>query len=208
MSMFVLSSREIALKCVMGFLAVAFMANAAGSTPLELESAILQSFPFDEKVPTLEQREKMVRAVLAYWVDFDQRVPRLSPTEDEWLKAELSTTGERLTRAINSNEYALWRLALHADACIESSNAILDSQLSPEKKDGEMFYWVKLINCYDDTESLVVYLQTAGLSNGKYDGPVSLSGSGLILNRIVNQVIPAAMAETMGWKLTFQEPAR
>ncbi|SFL04478.1 hypothetical protein SAMN04488498_12613 [Mesorhizobium albiziae] len=58
-----------------------------------------------------EERKAIASAVLAYWTNFDGRIPRVSPSEKEWLSRELNTQDAgRLAEAVNSKGYALWTL--------------------------------------------------------------------------------------------------
>jgi hypothetical protein len=56
------------------------LANAATQ---ELARAIIDALHWDEDAPDMEQRKRFALAIEAYWVEFDKRVPRLSPKELE-----------------------------------------------------------------------------------------------------------------------------
>ena len=64
-----------------------------------------------------------------------------------------------------------------------------------------MFYWVQMLNYYDNTNDVHIYLQQAGLSDGQADGSFRADLDRLIHTSIVDTVIPSAMADTMGWTL-------
>ncbi len=187
-------------RLLLGLLAVVISTESARSSTKDLQTAIFQTIPWEETSPDLDQRSNMARAILAYWTDFSSRIPRPSPAEVEWIETEISMQGERLERAINSPEYAIYQLSRRVDMCIRDVNSVIKAQAAPESNQFEMFYWLKLVNCYSDSD-VIIYLRTAGLSDGTYDGSFAMAGSSLILQRIVNTVIPTAMAETMGWTL-------
>lgn len=78
----------------------------------DLESAIYQVIPFgSEPYVPIETRKEYIAALRSYWQDFDSRVPRLSPSETQWITDEIGAQGDRLIRALNSKEYALLSLA-------------------------------------------------------------------------------------------------
>lgn len=190
---------RISSKFLLGtFLASAHIGYANASTN-ELQKSIFQAIPWDESSPSLEQRSKMAHAVLAYWTDFSSRVPRPSPAEIEWVETEVTMQGERLRRAVNSPEYAIYRLSKHADNCIRDVAVVIDDQSNPAFHQFEMLHWVHVANCYSETD-VVNYLVAAGLMNDPYDDAFATAGRGLILGRLLNVVIPTTMAETMGWR--------
>ena len=72
------------------------------------------------------------------------------------------------------------------------------------KMQTEMFYWVKLINCYDGTSDVQYYLKRASISEYNHLAPdethVSVFASNIVQSTLVNDVNTMAMAEAMGWK--------
>lgn len=173
------------------------------SSTKELESAIYKVIPFSgQSYVSLETRKEYVTALLAYWSDFDSRVPRLSPSENDWVKQEMGAQGERLTRAINSREYALFSLSLDIDNCVSSLNKLNEAYADSAKTEAEMFLWLGVAKCYSHMNAMIANLQRAGISNGKFDGPFYAVGSNLTMGTLLDKVIPSAMADVMGWVIS------
>ena len=168
----------------------------------ELESAIYKVIPFGgEPYVFLDTRKAYLNALLAYWNDLDSRVPRLSPSENDWIKEELGEQGERLTRAINSREYALFSLSLDVDSCVTSLSSLTAAYQDPAQAPTEMFFWLGVVKCYSNMGEMMTNLQRAELSDGRFDGAFYAVGSTLIMDALLDKVIPSAMADTMGWTL-------
>lgn len=184
-------------------LAASFPPPSLAST-IELDGAAIRAVAFGSLYASMADRKKLASAILAYWEDFDRRLPRLSPVEETWLTAEMGAEGERLARAVNSKEYALWSVALRVDACLTNVRNVLRVQESEAEKEVEMLYWNNLTNCYADPDDLNRELLKAELSNGRFDGPFYIVGLNLVRSIITNTVVPSAMADTMGWSLTKQ----
>ena len=169
----------------------------------ELGSAIYQAIPFGaEPYVSLDVRKDYVSVLLAYWNDFDSRVPRLSPSESDWIQQELGTQGERLTRATNSREYAIFSLSLDLDNCVSSLKKLEAAFANPTKAQTEMFLWLGIVKCYSNMHAILSNLQRADLSNGRSDGAFYTVGSSMILDTLLDKVIPSAMADTMGWTIS------
>ena len=117
-----------------------FAAGVACASTKELQSAVYEAVPFGSERADLVARGKMARAIIAYWQDFNAKVLRLSPAENEWLKTEIGKTGERVNRAINRKEFALWSLDLRIGVCIDRAKDIQAVQSELKNKEREMFY--------------------------------------------------------------------
>ena len=179
-------------------------AGTAGAATKELTRAVFAAIPWDENEPNAEARMRFAEAIEAYWVNFDARIPRLSPKEQEWVKEEIAAGGERIKRAVNSKEYAIGSLNRHTDLCLDSIHNVIDSFETEQSQKVEMFYWVKMINCYDGTNDLAVDLDRAGIPNNDgIDQHILTPMSNMVQQTIVNKVIPMAMGKTMGW--SFEE---
>ncbi|GHC48165.1 hypothetical protein [Neogemmobacter tilapiae] len=179
--------------------------QAVASTK-ELESAIYQVIPFNEEpYVSLDMRKAYVIALLAYWNSFDSRVPRLSPSENDWIKQELGAQGERLNGAINSREYALFSLSLDIDSCVSTLKKLNEAYADSVKAETEMFLWLGMVKCYGRIDKMMIDLRRAELSDGRYDGAFYTIGSSLIMNVLLDKVIPSAMADTMGWTISANE---
>lgn len=173
--------------------------NAPAATK-ELTKAIFSVIPWDENAPDFDMRRRFAEAIEAYWENFDSRVPRLSPQEQEWMQAELSSQGDRLNRALSSDEYALWSLNRHADLCLGTIRNVLGAMTNEQSRQVEMFYWLKMVNCYDGTGDLTIYLDQASIPyNDRADQQIQIPIGNMTQHIIVNKVAPMAMAETMDW---------
>ncbi len=166
----------------------------------ELESAVMQTIDWDQLMVPLEGRQETAEAIEAYWLNFDNRVPRLSPAEIEYVETELAGSNERVNRVLKSREYALWSLGDTIDGCTKAIQSVLQSQ--QDNSDVEMFFWLKVLNCYHQTELTMHYLHLADLSNGRSDGAFKMQVASIVQSRIVNYIAPSAMANTMGWTLS------
>lgn len=168
----------------------------------DLILAVNTVIPWAENAPNFATRREFAEAIEAYWEKFDARVPRLSPTEKEWIETELSSEGERLSRAVNSTEYAIWSLNSHTDLCLNTVRSVLDAMAKEKTSEVEMFYWLKMVNCYNGTDDLTNYLNQAGIPfNDKAGQHLQIPISNVTQHIIVNKVAPMAMAETMEWTL-------
>lgn len=173
------------------------------SSTKELESAIYKVIPFGgQPYVALDTRKEYATALLAYWNDFDSRIPRLSPSENEWIKKEMGAHGERLNRALNTREFALFSLALNVDNCVSSLGKLNAAYEDSAKAQTEMFLWLGMARCYSNMDTMMNDLQRAGLSNGKFDGSFYAVGSSLVMRALLDKVIPSAMADTMGWTIS------
>lgn len=176
--------------------------TATHAATKDLTKAIFAAIPWEVQAPDLDQRIRFAKAIEAYWVDFDGRVPRLSPKEREWIEGELAAQGERLTRALNSTEYALWSLNRHSDECLETIRNVISSQSADTIRQAEMFFWVKMVNCYDGTSDLTYYLERAGIPfNDDGGAHIQVALSNVTQNIIVNKAALTAMGEAMGWEV-------
>jgi hypothetical protein len=176
---------------------------ASAFTSVDIAGRVYSSVTFGEIYIDAAQRKVMALAIQEYWADFDKKLPRLSPAEQKWVEGELDTTeSSRLSRIINTKEYQLWSLARTVDNCNASVLRLIGSQDDPALASSEMFNWLKVANCYRDSNGSVRdALNAAGFPQEQG----VLSGYGLdnmILGNILNVVIPSAMADTMGWTLS------
>ena len=112
----------------------------------------------------------------------------------------MAAQGDRLNRALNSKEYALWSLNRHTDLCLDTIHKVIGSFETKQSRQIEMFHWVKMINCYDGTDDISIYLDRAGIYyNDTADQHIQTPIGNIEQQIIVNKVAPMAMAETMGW---------
>jgi len=176
---------------------------AGAFTGLEIARKVFLSVPFDEFYIDASRRKFMALAVQEYWADFDKKLPRLSPDELKWVEGELDATeSSRLSRIMNSKEYHLWWLADVVDTCKDAASRLVGSQNDPTLASSEMFNWLKVADCYHRSGGHIFYsLNGAGFPQPS-GVPVGYGLDSMILGRILNVVIPSAMADTMGWTLS------
>ena len=176
---------------------------ASAFTSLEFARQVYSSVRFSEIYIDADQRKVMALAVREYWADLDKKLPRLSPAEQKWVERELDTSeSSRLSRIMGTKEYHLWSLAGMIDNCKDSVSRLIGSQNDPALASLEMFNWLKVANCYRDSNgSIFAYLNGAGFHQ-ESGAVVGYGLDNLILAKILNVVIPSAMADTMGWTLS------
>jgi hypothetical protein len=109
----------------------------------------------------------------------------------EWITKELSAGIERFNAVSGRREFALYKLAQTADNCIDIYSSLAQSDETTPNY--EAYLWVKSLNCYTHGSDTLVHLQTAGLSNGKYDGPFNIMFFGLWMNYTINTIVEAIL---------------
>jgi len=172
-------------------------------TDIEAARRAYQAVPFDQFYAERDQRMAMAQAVSDYWNDFDSRLPRLSPSELEWLTGEMDTTDMvRINRVTQTREFHLWELGNLADQCTGAALGLTTALSTPDQHSTEMFHWTRVAGCYHQSDgSIFRHLQGAGLDRtGDADDGHALDH--LMLSNILNKIIPSAMADAMGWTLT------
>ncbi|SDF06991.1 hypothetical protein PUH89_08675 [Rhodobacter capsulatus] len=189
---------------LLSFCLVASSTCSSSASTAELDGAVARAVALGSLYAPIADRKKLAAAMLAYWEDFDKRLPRLSPVEEAWLKTEMGSEGPRLSRAVNSKEYALWSVTLRVDGCLANVRSVLRVQDSETERATEMLYWNNLTNCYSDAGDLNDQLLKAELSNGRFDGPFHIVGLNLVRSIITNTIVPSAMVDAMGWSLAKQ----
>ena len=189
--------------CLLIALLVASPSVAAAFTSLDIARRVNSSVTFGEIYVDASQRKTMALAAEEYWADFDKKLPRLSPAELKWVEGELDTSeSSRLARIMNTKEFNLWSLANVVDNCKASISRLLGSQNDPALASSEMFNWLKVANCYRESEnSIRDSLNGAGFPQ-ESGVIVGYALDNMILGNILNVVIPSAMADTMGWTLS------
>ncbi|WP_122073049.1 hypothetical protein [Pseudophaeobacter sp. EL27] len=183
------------------FLTLSVVATGgAGAATKDLRNAVFSTVPLGLASPNAEQRLAFAEAIQKYWENFNARVPRLSPSDREWIEAEMGAQGDRVERALKSEEYAIWSLNAHVDVCLSTVGQVINSFETEQTKQTEMFFWLQLINCYNGSDDVRIYLHRAGIPyNDDSDQHVQTPDRSLTQTIIVNQVAPAAMVETMDW---------
>ena len=149
------------------------------------------------------QRKVMALAAQEYWADFDTKLPRLSPDELKWVEGELDT-GEtfRLSRIMGTKEYHLWALAEVVDNCKVVVSRVIKTQNDPARASSEMFEWLKVANCYHQSNGEIFKLLNGAGIHQETPWEAGYGLDNMILGQILNVVVPSAMADTMGWTLS------
>jgi hypothetical protein len=140
------------------------------ASTIDLESAVWSALKWgngDQMSPA--DRLELARAALAYWENFDSRVPRNSPASEKWLHEEMDTTDPaRIGHVVRTPEYALYSLVATSSNCADLFTKMIPT-IGGDKA-VELYFWLKATSCYQDEPALASYLQQAGLSNGRADG--------------------------------------
>ena len=177
-------------------------AEAANAATKELTRAIFSTEPLTEEFPNVEARKGFALAIEAYFENLDSRLPRLSPGEQEWIQGELEAGGDRFNRAIDSKEFALKWLSAKAGLCLNTIRKVVGSYETEQARQFEMFYWVYMINCFDDSDDIMIYLDIANMPyNDAANQHIQVAHFSSLTDTIVNRLVPTAMAETMDWAI-------
>lgn len=167
---------------------------AAFASTADLDRVVLVSIPLTQGNLTPTERRDIAEQSLAYWKSFDSRVPRISPADRKWLEKELSTTDtKRLSRAVNTPQYALSEVEFQASNCMDLFEKLVPAVGSD--KFLEMYLWLKTVSCYAKADQTGQYLQQAGLSNGNVNGPFSYLHFGILLDLITGRIANSIAAE-------------
>lgn len=174
--------------------------SAVAFTNIDTARQAYTAVPFSEFYAEIENRNNMATAINRYWKDFNARVPRLSPSELIWITNELDTNDSvRIGRVTKTHEYHIWELGNLADQCVTAVDGLMRSFQTQDLKQTEMFHWSKVASCYHKSNSGIFHhLQEAGLHQNA-DQNDGFMFDHIILSRILNVIIPSAMADTMGW---------
>ncbi len=175
--------------------------GASSAATKELSSAVWNAISMDENTPDFDMRRRFAQAIEAYWKDFDARIPRLSPQEREWLEEEIRSSEKRLLRATESPEFAIWKLNQRMETCLGTIRKVLNAMANEAARQFEMYYWPKMVNCYDRPRDVEIYLDRAGIPHDDQMEYGLVERFLLVRQSILNGVATAAMFETMGWSL-------
>ncbi|HEV7305194.1 hypothetical protein [Ensifer sp.] len=160
----------------------------------EFEKAIIAALHLSEfQTMPAEQRKQLAETSLAYWKNFDSRIPRNSPADTAWLRRELDTTDTmRINRAVNSPAYAHEQLGALSTNCISIFESLLNAVGGA--KATELYLWLKSTQCYSNTGT-AHYQLLAGLSNGRYDGAFKMQSFTMVLSTITGKLANSIIQE-------------
>lgn len=171
-----------------------FICAPAQASTDEMMRAVLDALgPFYAQTMLANERRSLAQANLDYWGSFDSRIPRNSPSEQEWLTNELDTRdSQRIVRAMNSPEYARSNLSRLSSLCVA-----LFKELVPiigNNSRYEMYLWLKTTQCFYNADT-ATYLRIAGLSNGKLDGSFKMIFFSMVLDTITGKLANTLASE-------------
>lgn len=155
------------------FLIYSALCSSAYTATKDLDVAVLKALQLQSPSEfTLNDRLNLAGLATEYWNSFNASVPRNSPDDATWLMNELSSlnTG-RLNAALGSKQYALSQLEFIGNNCHELFQKLTAS--IGQSKLNEMYFWLKITQCYANLNETLELLRTAGLSNGQIDGAFS-----------------------------------
>ena len=179
-----------------------FNSPASRAATVELQSEIFRTIPYqaDAYVP-IDTRRKYLIALADYLHNFNNRVPRISPVEREWLETEMAASPDRLYSVSVTREYALHELGGLLDTCLVNTGLISVSQSNSAYAQFEMYHWTEMVSCFVELSDDLTrsYLTTAELKENAWDDTFAMGGLGLIVTILLNKVLPSAMIDTMEW---------
>ncbi|MBB5664486.1 hypothetical protein GGE68_002677 [Rhizobium leguminosarum] len=179
-------------------LVLCFTRLAVASTQ-ELDKAVMSATHFGMVQMGVDNRKALAKAGLAYWENFDSRIPRNPPTVLDWLKNEMRTTDTvRIGRLTATSEYALWTLAETSTLCVNLFRSA--NELVGRGGFNELYIWTKTLGCYDSQSNLLLYLKQARLSDGKEDGAFNLQHFNLYHKVVTGVVANTIMDEAQNLK--------
>jgi hypothetical protein len=172
------------------------LAPALAST-FELQAAVTRHMFDDGRSKTrysVEERRQLAQSFLDYWTSFDNRIPRLSPAEGEWIKQELNSgSSDRRSALFNRREYGIWTLQHHAPDCRKAYTELIPNIGGNPKL--EALRWARSVGCYTDRR-LGEDLRLAGLTrNDRVDGPFVMQMFVIWQNAILGGVLGSVLDE-------------
>lgn len=172
------------------------LAPAIGST-FELQAAVTRQIwdnGRNKNEYSVEERRQLAQSFLDYWTSFDNRIPRLSPAERQWVEQELNSgSGERLTALFNRREYGIWTLQHHVPDCRKAYTELIPNiGVNPKL---EALSWARSVGCYTNRR-LGEDLRLAGLQrNDRVDGPFVMQMFTIWTSAILGGVLGSVLDE-------------
>ncbi|MDX0760009.1 hypothetical protein GOD62_29340 [Sinorhizobium medicae] len=182
------------MKRFLAALAILVFPTSIEASDQQLDTAVMRATHFARAPMPAADRRALAQAALAYWKSFDSRVPRNSPAVAEWLSKEMDTTDSgRIGRVASTPEYALMELAETSQECVALFQHLVNGTAGNHFT--ELYLWTKTLSCYKSPDSLLQYLQRAGLSNGRYDGEFSVQHFGFYHDAVTGYIANAIVTD-------------
>ncbi|WP_170446221.1 hypothetical protein [Ruegeria arenilitoris] len=161
----------------------------------ELDNLQELSIDFEKDYGSKENRVE-ARKTLENLIDaIDRAVPRLSPDEREWVKAEIRKSGSAAERALRSPEYALMELNDWMDECSTKFQQIKSYQEGDDPYNYELAGWISLRECmyFEEVFDYAYQSEMPGLAPGMT--------SAQFFSRVFvfESVVRGYLANEMGW---------
>ncbi|MGO4665497.1 hypothetical protein [Bosea sp. 2RAB26] len=168
-------------------LCVASAPAARASTP-ELETAVYRSIIWGSQLYTIDQRRQLASALTAYWSNFRERIPRLTPREQDWAKGEAEAPDlARVSKFMETREGGLYMAFDQVSRCHGAASTLESAINSP--RPGEALAWLAMLRCYRYADDLRIYLNRAGLiAQPRDDLEFKMGATGIIQTAIVGVV--------------------
>lgn len=152
--------RIIGSKYIMALVLTILAATAAEAATKELDRA---AFEVLIKQPlTQADRKQAATALYNYWVYFDNRIPRNTPEDEQWLKSENSSGDvQRMIAVVDSKPRARASLVSASSYCVDIFNKLAADN---DNLQLEMYLWMKSTPCYSNNERIIRELSTIELA--------------------------------------------
>ncbi|MBB4231665.1 hypothetical protein GGD56_005543 [Rhizobium mongolense] len=87
----------------------------------------------------------------------------------------------------------MWTLANTSSGCVKLFEHLNESLDGSSLR--ELYIWTKTLSCYKDPDDLLIYLQRAGLSNGRADGEFHMQHFSFYHDTVTGYIANAIEAE-------------
>jgi hypothetical protein len=191
-----MSCRALLVIAVTAAIATSFTPAVASTAELQraVQKAIVTQ-GLEKNKYSIEDRRRLAESFLNYWVSFYDRLPRLSPMENEWISRELSSNvSERINYVTSRREFSIWVLLDKSSSCKNLYSDLLKDIGKNSKL--EALRWARSISCYKDDESLMNYLVLAGLvTDARRDGSFKTQLFSLWIDAVLGGVLGSVLDE-------------
>lgn len=174
------------------------LAGTAGATTTELQRALYDAFigeHFDNPEATAEARKGLADAALAYWQNFNARLPALAAKELAMI-AELGAfvmtlepeNDARFYELINSRAVGLDHLHERTSRCVADHERL--AAAVGGNSESEALAWLGVVHCYF-APAYSSWLRQADLDSGGVTGHFKMQYFGPMLAVISNEIAPS-----------------